>query len=230
MNVQNSYSGSGTNIFLDLEIYNNKTTEQQAILKYSGNNLIDVQSHMWPYKFTLNTSNYPLYVPTLVNTFTPYNLDSNTQTIINNPNNYYMMDWTITVKFTDGSSKTTPILWEKYGFRQPFIEPLINNKYFWLDNSDQLCEFLTSAFERILGSNQVYFVKNADRWSLLINTKNTTLVSIHFNDAMKNLFPFNFVENNGILLKYKLQTLTTLTDSFYKITTSTTNNKLFPFD
>lgn len=217
-------------IFLELTQFNNTNSEQVSELRYTGSDIISNQTRIWVYKFALNTSNFPLYVPKIIDTFVPFLYNQNTVSVVNNPMGYYMMDWAITVVFDDGTSKTAPVLWEKLGFRPPYSDTTaLYQKYFWLNNSDQLCEYINNAFVSLCGPNVAYIVKNADRWSLLTNTT-SKIVSIHFNDEMRQYFTFNYnIQNNGIKI-VKMQIVSLDNKTYYSNTTPTSNNKLLVFD
>lgn len=217
------------NKYLDLEHYNNSNNERPAILKYSGNNLLNGQSFIWPYKFKINSNNYPLYVPTIINEFIPYKVGV-TAAILDNPRDYYITDWAITLKYKNEEAKSTPILWERSGMKQVLTSNLIGNKYFWINNSDEICQMINGALSRVTGNDSLLIVKNAERWQLLVHTKIIDKIeSFHFNDKMVPFFGFDYEENNGIKI-VKLQTHTIIDEIYYTITTPLSTNKMFPFD
>lgn len=218
-----------TNQYLELNHYNESASERLAILNFSGRSFLDGQTYLWPFKFKINSNNFPLYVPTIVDTFVPYNVGK-TESIQSNPNGYHLTDWVVTLKYKTGVSHSTPILWEKEGLKQPLTSNLFQNKYYWINNSDEICLMINNAFERIVGPDKLFIVKKEDRWSLLIhNTLVKTIETIHFNDTMKRYFGFDYGELNGIQL-VRLQTHTVMDEVFFIVTTPMSNNKLFPFD
>lgn len=218
---------STQNRYLTLEQYN-QNSPTHAKMVYTGSNILDTQTFMWPYKFHVNTNNFPLYIPTLTPTFVPFNLDPTTETVLMPDSSYYMMDWAVTIKLEDGTSITTPVYWKKEGYYKP-PQFSINSNYFWIRNSDEICNYVTDAFSRILGSDtDAFFVKNGDRWSILVEST-SAIESIHFNDPMKKYFNFNYGFQNKISI-LKLNTFLIDQAEYYNITTSTTNNKLFPFN
>lgn len=220
-------SYSTQNRFLELQQYN-QSGQTQANMVFNGSNILDTQMFMWPYKFNLNTKNFPLYIPTIIQSFVPYNLNPSTETELVPNSEFYMMDWAITIKFDDNTSKTTPVYWMKEGyFKQPTFSK--TSKYFWINNSDEICSYVTNAFDRILGvEKEVFFVKNGDRWSILVDS-NSAIESIYFNDAMAKYFDFNYGYQNRIKI-VKINTFIIGQEEYYNVTTSTTNNKLFPFN
>jgi len=218
-----------TNRYLELNHYNESEEERSAILKFSGRDFLNGQTYMWPFKFKINSNNFPLYIPSIINDFVPYNVET-TDVVYNNPNDFYITDWTITLKYKTGNSKSTPILWEKNGFKQPIVTNMLQNKYFWINNSDEICQMINNAFARIVGSDMLFIVKKEDRWSLLVHSSLIPKIeTIHFNDKMRRFFGFDYGELNGIQI-VKLQTHNIIDEMYYIITTPMSNNKLFPFD
>ena len=114
--------------------------------------------------------------------------------------------------------------------KQILTSNLINNKYFWINNSDEICQMINNALSKVTGDNSLLIVKNAERWQLLVHQKIIDKIeSFHFNDNMVPFFGFDYEENNSIKM-VKLQTHTIIDEIYFTITTPLSNNKLFPFD
>ena len=219
------------NTYLELNNYNANEDEIQATVKYSGKNLLsDEHSKVWPYKFKINSNNFPLHIPTIVNNFTPYNVGT-TVPIINNPENYYLTDWVITIKMKNTNAKSAPVRWIKDGYKQVLTGDLFKNKYFWVNNSDEIAININDCFASLLSDPlKIFIVKQGDRWMLLIDSDlMDNIEGIYFNDYMRKYFSFDYGANNKITLS-KLQTHTVLETIYFTITTPNSNNKLFPFD
>lgn len=210
------------NHYLQLENYNSKEIEVDSALLFSGNNFLD-SSYNWDVctvKFSLNTMNIPLHVPTL---------------IPGNPREgpFFSTDWTIRVHY-DAVDSSTNVQWIKDAQRPQFPteSDLYENKYFWITNAEQICEMVNEAFAYVTGgAGNIILTKSGVFWSVCVAEDLTTdgNCTIYFNENMRRYFNFNYGTSGAIRVS-KNNTQLYGDKSYYCATTSSSNNRLFPFD
>lgn len=227
-----------THQFLELEHYNNSDKEVETMLRYTGADFLDdSQVNVWCYKYILNSSNFPKFLPTIIPEFIPHKIDNNTYSVNTNTEGYHYTDWVVSCKIINGTTdnsttSTAPVRWIRDDMiKQEPLEPMINQKYFWLNNSDQLCRMVSDALTQVLGTPS-FFVKSGDRWTILVDAEvfKDHNVIIYFNDKMRKYFNFDYQhEKNGIAI-HKMQIQSLYSGDYFSITSNTTNNRLFPFN
>ena len=142
------------------------------------------------------------------------------------------MDWVISVTFDDDTIKSRHVYWDKGDDTShvSLSSNLLNNQAFWLNNSSQLTTMINDTFANICGyRNVVYLVKQESRWSLLVHSE-SNIKTIHFNDAMKQYFGFNYIGSTNAINIERIDTFNINDIQYWRITTPYSTNKLFLFN
>lgn len=220
-------------VTLQLSDYNEYSSQRLSTLRYDGGDLLDYQTKMWVNKFTLNTQAFPLHVPKLSESWSPfYPSGASTANTIIAPlpnNNYYFTNWVITIK-AGSQYHTVPVRWENIGYKQP-LPVNLDNDYFWVKSAAFLCDIVTSALNELF-PDSFYFMKSGSNW--FVATKREFYnanpdITFYFNDEMRKFFNFNYMQDNGFIVR-PIMSKAINSIEYIMTQTDSTNNFLFPFD